>query len=372
MKLPTLIGMLLTGIVLGPYVLSVLDPKLLSISADLRRIALVIILTRAGLALNLKELKKVGRPAFLMCFIPASLELIGTITFAPLLLPISLLEAAIMGTVIAAVSPAVIVPKMLKIMEEKYGTAQSIPQMILAGASVDDVFVIVLFTVFTGLAQGGEIMASDFLQIPISIGTGIFIGIFTGLILVFFFQRYHMRDTIKVVILLSFAFLLLAFEEKMKGIIAISGLLAIMSIGITLLKKYQKLALRLSTKFTKLWVAAEILLFVLVGATVDIHYAFSAGLSALLVIVIALAFRMLGVALCLIGTSLHWKERLFCMIAYLPKATVQAAIGGIPLAMGLPCGKLILTVAVLSILITAPLGAFGVETTYKKWLQKEK
>lgn len=372
MKLPTLIGMLLTGIVLGPYVLQLLAPELLDISSDLRRIALVIILTRAGLALNLKELKKVGRPAVLMCFVPASLELTGMLLFAPTLLHISLLEAAIMGTVVAAVSPAVIVPKMLHLMEEKYGTAQSIPQMILAGSSVDDVFVIVLFTAFTGLAQGGEIAASDFLQIPISILMGVVIGIAVGAALVFFFKRFHMRDTVKVMILLSFAFLLLAFEEKMKGILPLSGLLAIMAIGITLLKRYDLLAIRISKKFTKLWVGAEILLFVLVGATVDVSYALTAGLAAVLLILIALLFRMAGVGLCLIGTSLTWKERLFCMIAYLPKATVQAAIGGIPLAMGLPCGKIVLTVAVLAILITAPLGAFGVDMTYKHLLKKEK
>ena len=368
-KLPALIGMILTGVILGPYMLDLLAPNLLDISADLRKLALVIILTRAGLALNLKDLKRVGRPAILMCFVPATFELIGILVFAPLLFPISLLDAAVMGTVIAAVSPAVIVPKMLYLLEHKYGTDKSIPQLIMAGGSVDDVFVIVLFTAFTALAAGGEMNIGQFAQIPISIVMGVLLGVLLGALFVYYFKHYHMRDSVKVILLLSISFLLIALEEEMKGIVPLSGLLAIMAIGITILKKYDVLAMRLSFKFTKLWVAAEILLFVLVGATVDLHYAVSAGLSAVLLILLALLFRMVGVYCSLLGTSLNTKERLFCMIAYTPKATVQAAIGAIPLGMGLPHGELILTVAVLSILITAPLGAVGIDMTYQKLLK---
>lgn len=371
LKLPGLLGMLLTGIILGPYVLNALEPSLLSVSVDLRQLALVIILTRAGLALDIKDLTKVGRPAVLMCFVPACFEIVGMMLVAPPLLHISLLDAAIMGSVVAAVSPAIIVPKMLNLMDQRYGTNKSIPQMIMAGGSVDDVFVIVMFTAFTGLALGGEISPISFLQIPVSIATGLVIGVFLGWCLTRYFKRYHMRDSVKVLILLSVSFLLVALERVLKGIVPISGLLAVMALGATLLKTYDVLAVRLSGKFSKLWVGAEILLFVLVGATVNIEYALGAGLAAIAVILLALLFRMLGVFVCMIKTPLTTKERLFCMIAYLPKATVQAAIGSLPLAMGLPCGEIVLTVAVLAILITAPLGAFGIDMTYKKLLAQE-
>ena len=371
LKLPGLLGMLLTGIILGPYVLNALEPSLLSVSVDLRQLALVIILTRAGLALDIKDLMKVGRPALLMCFVPACFEIVGMMLVAPPLLHISLLDAAIMGSVVAAVSPAIIVPKMLNLMDQRYGTNKSIPQMIMAGGSVDDVFVIVMFTAFTGLALGGEISPISFLQIPTSIVTGLVIGVFLGWCLTRYFKRYHMRDSVKVLILLSISFLLVALERVLKGIVPISGLLAVMALGATLLKTYDALAVRLSGKFSKLWVGAEILLFVLVGATVNIEYALGAGLAAIAVILLALLFRMLGVFVCMIKTPLTTKERLFCMIAYLPKATVQAAIGSLPLAMGLPCGEIVLTVAVLAILITAPLGAFGIDMTYKKLLVQE-
>lgn len=371
LKLPALIGMLLTGIALGPYVLNLLEPSLLSVSVDLRQLALVIILTRAGLALDIKDLMKVGRPALLMCFVPACFEIAGMMLIAPPLLGISLLDAAIMGTVVAAVSPAIIVPKMLHLMDQKYGTSKSIPQLIMAGGSVDDVFVIVMFTAFTGLALGGNISAVSFLQIPVSILSGLVLGVLLGWLLTRYFKRYHMRDSVKVLIILSVSFLLVALERVLKGILSVSGLLAVMALGATLLKNYEVLALRLSAKFSKLWVGAEILLFVLVGATVDIKYAVGAGLSAVVVILFSLLFRMAGVFVCMIKTQLTLKERVFCMIAYLPKATVQAAIGSLPLAMGLPCGKIVLTVAVLAILITAPLGAFGIDMTYKRLLEKE-
>lgn len=370
-KLPPLLGMIITGIILGPHTLNLIDQSVLSISSDLRQIALIIILTRAGLNLDINSLKKVGRPAILMCFLPACFEIIGMVLLAPPLLGISILDALIMGTVVAAVSPAVIVPKMLKLIETGYGKDKSIPQMIMAGASVDDVFVIVLFTSFTGLAQGESFSPISLIQVPISIILGIGLGILIGIILGFFFKKVHMRDSIKVIIILSISFLLVTLENSLKGIVPISGLIAIMSIGISLQKIRSDASKRISTKFSKLWVAAELMLFVLVGATVDIKYAFSAGIMAIVLIFGVLVFRMIGVLICLIKTKLNKKERLFCMIAYCPKATVQAAIGYIPLTMGLSCGNIVLTVAVLSILITAPLGAFFIELLYKRLLKKE-
>ncbi len=371
LRMPPLLGMLIVGIVLGPYALDWLDESLLSISADLRQIALIIILTRAGLNLNIHDLKKVGRPAILMCFLPACFEILGMLVLAPPLLHISYLDAAIMGAVVGAVSPAVIVPKMLRLMEEGYGTQKSIPQMILAGASVDDVFVIVLFSAFTGLAQGESLSPLRFAEIPVSILLGVLVGAALGLLLAFFFQRVHMRDSIKVLLILSLSFLLVALEDALEGIVPISGLLAVMSLGIALQRKRDVVAKRLSLKFSKLWVAAELLLFVLVGATVDLHYAYAAGLSAVVLIFGVLEFRMAGVWCCLLRTKLIFKERLFCMLAYMPKATVQAAIGSVPLAMGLSCGNIVLTVAVLAILITAPLGAFLIDLTYKKLLPRD-
>lgn len=367
-KLPSLLGMLLTGILLGPYVLNLLDPTILNISTDLRQIALIIILTRAGLNLDIKDLRRVGRPAILMCFIPACFEILGMLIFAPAFLGITRLEAAIMGTVVAAVSPAVIVPKMLKLMEEGYGKSKSIPQMIMAGASVDDVFVIVLFTAFTGLAKGGNITPARFLTIPTSIMFGLIGGIIVGLLLALLFTKTHIRDSGKVVIILSVSFLLVTVERSMTGTIGFSGLLAVMAMGATLQQKKHEVSTRLSNKFSKLWVCAEVLLFVLVGATVNISYVLKAGMSSILLIFCVLLFRMAGVFACLIKTSLNKRERVFSAFAYMPKATVQAAIGGLPLAMGLTCGDIVLTVAVLSILITAPLGAALVDATYKKLL----
>ena len=371
LKLPQLIGMLLTGIILGPYLLNLLDPKILSISADLRQIALIIILTRAGLNLDINDLKKVGRPAVLMCFLPATFEILAMIILAPKFLGLGLLDSAILGTVIAAVSPAVIVPKMLKLMEEGYGVDRSIPQLIMAGASVDDVFVIVLFTSFIGLASNGTFSMLNLIKIPTSILFGIFIGFLCAILLIYFFKKIHIRDSLKVIIILNISFLLVTFEHSLTGIIGFSGLLAIMSIGTGIQSKNTMLSKRLSVKYSKLWIAAEVMLFVLVGATVNIKYALGASIPAILLIITVLIFRMAGVFLCLVGTSLSYRERLFCMIAYCPKATVQAAIGSIPLSMGLPSGNIILTVAVLSILITAPLGAFAIDISYKKLLLKK-
>ena len=369
-KLPSLLGMLITGIVLGPYGLNLLDGSILGISADFRKIALIIILTRAGLGLDVSGLKKIGRPAVLMCFVPASFELIGMILLAPKLMGLTTLEAAVMGAVLAAVSPAVVVPRMVKLMDEGYGVKEGIPQLILAGASVDDVYVIVLFSTFVGMMQGEGASVLKFVNIPISIFLGIVIGLVLGVLLAHYFKKVHIRDTSKMLIILSISFLLVVIEDKLTTAITFSALIAIMFIGVGLQKKREVVAKRLSAKYGKLWVAAEVFLFVLVGATVNISYLGKVGIRALIVIICALIFRMLGVFICLLGTSLKRKERLFTMLAYTPKATVQAAIGGIPLALGFACGDTVLTVAVLAIVITAPLGAFAIDLSYKKWLSR--
>ena len=370
-KLPSLLGMLLTGIVLGPYVLNLLDDSILSISSELRKIALIIILTRAGLGLDLTGLKKIGRPAVFMCFVPASFEMLGMILLAPKIMGVSVLEAAVMGAVLAAVSPAVVVPRMVKLMEEGYGTKQGIPQLILAGASVDDVYVIVLFSTFLGMMQGKGVSAVSFINIPVSILLGIAIGLILGAALSLYFEKVHIRDTAKVLIILSISFFLVVIEDTLMTPITFSALIAIMFIGIGLKKKREVVAVRLSAKYGKLWVAAEIFLFVLVGATVNITYLKNVGVKALIPIAGALIFRMLGVFVCLTKTEFTGKERLFVMMAYTPKATVQAAIGGIPLSLGLACGDIVLTVAVLAIVLTAPLGAFAIDLSYKKLLLKE-
>lgn len=371
-KLPSLLGMLITGIVLGPYVLNVLDIKLLGISADLRKIALIIILTRAGLGLDLTSLKKIGRPAVLMCFVPATFELAGMLLLAPRLMGMSLLEAAVMGAVLAAVSPAVVVPRMVKLMEEGYGVKEGIPQLILAGASVDDVYVIVLFSTFSGMMQGEGASVIRFVNIPVSIILGMIIGLTIGVLLAFYFQKVHIRDTAKVLIILGISFLLAAAEDSLTTPVTFSALIAIMFIGVGLQRKREAVAKRLAVKYGKLWVAAEVFLFVLVGATVNIGYLGRVGVRALLVIAGALLFRMAGVWVCLLGTGLKRGEKAFTMLAYTPKATVQAAIGGIPLALGFACGDTVLTVAVLAIVLTAPLGAFAIDLSYRKLLTKSK
>lgn len=376
-KLPRIIGMLLTGIVLGPYVLNVLDPSILSISADLRKMALIIILLKAGLSLDLKDLKKAGRPAILLSFVPASCEILGYVLFAPVILGVNRVEAAVMGAVLAAVSPAVVVPRMVSLMEKKYGTKKAVPQMIMAGASCDDIFVIVLFTTFLSMAQGDGVNMINFLNIPVSLLLGILLGMVTGYGLYLFFEtsyahKHCVRNSMKVIIILGFAFLLIAVEGWLEGKVSISGYLAVVSMACMLkLKSTSFVSKRLSEKFGKLWLAAEVILFVLVGAAVDIRYMLKAGIAAVLMIFTALVFRTIGVLLCMIKTDLTWKERLFCVIAYLPKATVQAAIGSVPLAAGLPCGEIVLSVAVMAIILTAPLGAIGMDATYQKLLEKE-
>lgn len=371
LKLPELLGMLLTGIVLGPFALNLISAEILNISTELRKIALIIILTRAGLGFDLSKLKTIGRPAIMMCFLPACFELVGTIVIAPQLLGVSVIEAAIMGSVLAAVSPAVVVPRMLKLTDEGYGTSKRIPQLILAGASVDDVFVIVLFSTFTGLVQGNKASAMSFVNIPVSIILGAGIGLALGYLLAVFFKKVHIRDTLKVLIMLSLAFFLVTAENFMTTAITFSSLIAIMFVGIGLNKKRKVVAGRISQKFGKLWIGAEIFLFVLVGASVDIGHLGDISVKALAIIFGALLFRMVGVFVCLIKTRLSLKERLFTMLAYTPKATVQAAIGGIPLAMGLSCGNAVLSLSVLAIVLTAPLGAFAIDLSYKTLLTKD-
>ena len=377
LKMPRIIGMLVTGIVLGPYVLDFLDPSILSISSELRKLALIIILLKAGLSLDLKDLKKAGRPAILMSFVPATCEITCYILFAPLLLGINRIEAAVMGAVLGAVSPAVVIPRMVMLMEEKYGTKKAIPQMIMAGASCDDIFVIVLFTTFLSMAQGGSADIIDFVNIPVSIVLGIFLGAVTGYGLYLFFEtsyahKHCVRNSTKVIIVLGFSMLLVSVEGWLEGKVSVSGLLAVVSMACVIkIKSTAFVSKRLSEKFGKLWIAAEVVLFVLVGAAVDIRYTLSAGIAAVFMIFIALIFRTAGVLICTIKTKLNMKERIFCVIAYLPKATVQAAIGSVPLAAGLASGKIILSVAVLAIIITAPLGALGIDNTYKKLLEKE-
>lgn len=378
LRLPRMIGMLATGIVLGPYVLNALDPSILGISTDLRQMALIIILIKAGLSLDLADLKKVGRPALLMSFLPALFEIAAFVLFAPYLLGVTRLEAAVMGAVLGAVSPAVVVPKMVYLMDIGYGTDKSIPQLVLAGSSLDDVFVIVLFSTFVGMAQGGAASLLDFTEIPVSILLGAALGALAGWLLALFFEtayshRQMVRNSVKVIVVLGVSFLLTAAETWLKGAVPVSGLLAVMSMACILqVKSAAGVSKRLSEKFGKLWLAAEVLLFVLVGAAVDIRYTLAAGMAAVGMIFLALTLRSLGVLLCLLRTPLNAKERLFCVLAYLPKATVQAAIGAVPLSLGLPCGKLVLSVAVLSILVTAPLGALGMELGYKRLLTCKK
>ena len=376
--LPRIIGMLFTGILLRPNVFNLLDSSILLISPQLRQMALIIILLKAGLSLNLSDLRQVGRPAVMMSFVPASFEILAFLLFGPFILGISRVEAALLGSVLAAVSPAVVIPRMVQLMEEKYGTDKSIPQMIMAGASCDDIFVIVLFSTFLGMAQGGSVRAADFLNIPVSIVLGILLGAVFGYGLSCFFERayekkHYIRNSMKVVVVLGMSFLLMSVEAWLEDVVSVSGLLAVVSMACMIkIKSAPIVSKRLSEKFGKLWVAAEVMLFVLVGAAVDIRYTMGAGAAAVLMIAIALGFRAVGVCLCLAGTKLNRRERLFGIIAYLPKATVQAAIGSVPLAAGLPCGQLVLSVAVLSILITAPLGAVGMDLTYRKFLETEK
>lgn len=375
LKIPRIIGMLITGVVLGPYVLDLLDSSILGISSELRQMALVIILIKAGLSLDLKDLKRVGRPAIMLSFIPASCEIVAYTIFAPMIFgSITLIEGAVMGAVLSAVSPAIVVPRMVNLMEKGIGTKKGIPQMILAGASMDDIFVIVLFTTFVSMAQGNGVNLISFANIPVSIVLGILLGAVAGLALSWFFETNYahknlVRNSVKVIIILGTAFLLLTIETALKGTVPVSGLLAVVSMSLVIgIRSVKEVTARLQEKFGKLWIAAEVILFVLVGAAVDIRYTLRAGLGALAMIFIALSIRALGVLLCTIKTPLNKKERLFCVLSYMPKATVQAAIGSVPLAMGLSCGNLVLSVAILAIVITAPLGAFGIDIGYKRLL----
>ncbi len=378
LRLPRIVGMLVTGIVLGPYALDLLDASILGISAELRQMALVIILIKAGLSLNIADLKKVGRPAVLMSFLPAIFEILAFVVIAPWLLGVTQIEAAVMGAVLGAVSPAVVVPRMVRLMETRYGTGKGIPQLLLAGASLDDVFVIVLFSTFVGIAQGGTASLVNFIGIPVSILLGLALGGITGVLLAAFFEtscahKRCVRNSVKVMIVLGFAFILIAVETWLDGIVPLSGLLAVMGMACALrMRSPAFVSRRLCEKFGKLWLAAEVILFVLVGAAVDIRYTADAGVAAVGMILIALCFRAVGVLLSLVKTQLTARERLFCVISYLPKATVQAAIGSIPLSLGLPCGNIVLSVAVLSILITAPLGAIGMDISYRTLLVKER
>lgn len=369
MKLPSLLGMIIVGILISPYCFDLIDESILQISSDIRQIALVIILTRAGLSLNIDDLKKVGRPAILMCFVPACIEMVAVLVLAPLLFKTTLLESAIIGSVMAAVSPAVVVPRMIRLIEEGFGTKESVPQLILAGASVDDVFVIVVFTSLMALATTGDTSIVNFIQIPTSILLGVLLGAILGVLFVLFFKRFEVKDIVKVLIILSISFMLLEIQNQLEDVVAISGLLAIMSMGIIIKRKNNDLATRLSMIYNKLWLGSEIFLFVLVGVAVNLKYALNAGLSVIILVILALIFRMLGVFISLLGANLNHKEKLFCMMAYTPKATVQAAIGTIPMMMGLECGELVLTIAVISILVSAPFGAICVDNTYKKLLR---
>ncbi len=366
---PGLFGMIIAGILTGPYALNLIDASVLNISADIRRIALIIILIRAGLKLDLSDLKRVGRPAVWMCFLPACFEIIGMVLLAPPILGMSRLDAAILGAVVGAVSPAVVVPRMIRLIDEGYGTRQGIPQMILAGASVDDVFVIVMFTTFTSLAQGQEVSLRAFFNVPLSVLIGIVVGYAAGYLLQKWFSRTKMSLVITVILLLSVSFLMSAAENAWP-VIPFASLIAIMSMGTAIKRTDAPMAVRLSGQYDKMWTVAEIFLFVLVGALVAIDHVKEAGLASIALVGMVLVFRMLGVLFCVLGTDLNRREKLFCMIAYTPKATVQAAIGGIPLAMGLSCGETVLTVSVVAILLTAPLGAFGIDLTYRRFLKK--
>ncbi|MCM1328638.1 MAG: cation:proton antiporter [Ruminococcus sp.] len=369
-RFPALFGMIIAGIIIGPHGLNLLEVSILGISSEIRRIALIIILIRAGLKLNIGDLKKVGRPAVMMCFVPACFEIIGMILLAPKLLGLSLLDSAILGAVVGAVSPAVVVPRMINLIDGGYGTERGIPQMILAGASVDDVFVIVMFTAFTGLAQGESVSFSSFINIPVSIIIGTAAGLAVGLLMFWFFAKFKINTVVQVILVLSASFVLNWIEE-VSAVIPFAGLIAIMAAGTQIKRKSAETAKGLSSVFDKLWIPSEIFLFVLVGASVATDSVKSAGFSAVILIWGVLIFRMAGVFVCVAKTGLNVKEKIFCMLAYTPKATVQAAIGGLPLAMGLSCGGTVLTVSVIAILITAPLGAFAIDLTYKKFLEKK-
>lgn len=365
--LPRIIGMLFVGILTGPYLLNIIDPSVLEISGEIRKIALIIIIVKAGLSLDINDLKRIGRTAVMLCFVPATLELLAFLLFAPYLMGVTRLQAAILGAVMGAVSPAVTIPRLTQMIDEGYGVKKGIPQMLIAGASADDIYVIVIFTTLVGMEAGDRVNALSFLKIPTEILLGILAGILLGIVLSLFFSKFHMRDSLKVTIITALSMILYWLE----GVIPVSGLLAVMTVGIVLNRKRPDVAKRLSIKYNKLWVAAEIFLFVLVGATVNISYVSKAGLGMIVMLFIGLMFREAGTLVSIVKTGLNKKEILFCLISELPKATVQAAIGGVPLTMGLECGNVVLTMAVVSIVITAPLGAIGMDISKERLISKD-
>ena len=369
-KIPGLLGMLILGIVIGPYGFNLLQPDIINISADLRKIALIIILLRAGFGINKDVLKRVGNSALKMSCIPGLIEGFFIAFASVKFLNFTFIQGGILGFIIAAVSPAVVVPSMLKLIENKIGEDKGIPTLILAGASIDDVFAITIFSAFLGLYSGEHINISiQLLSIPLSIILGIVAGLIIGIIMVKVFNKYNIRDAKKVLLVLCSAILLTELENLLKSKIEIASLLGVMTISFIIVEKMPKIGERLAMKFNEIWVFAEILLFVLVGAEVNIHVAFDSGLVGIIIILIGLIGRSIGVMLSLLGTDLNWKERLFCVISYIPKATVQAAMGAVPLSLGVESGDIILAIAVLSILITAPLGAIGINLTAKKLLK---
>lgn len=369
LRIPGLIGMLIVGIVMGPYVLDVLDPALLEVSADFRMLALIVILLRAGLETRKDTLNRVGKTALIMSTVPAIFEGFVIALIAPSLLGLTYLEGAILGAIIAAVSPAVVVPFMIKFIDQKLGTNKGIPTMILAASSVDDVFVIVVFSMLLGIytGAGGSIFLKA-LELPVSILLGIGIGTATGFALYRLFKRYKPRATKTSMIVVGTAVLLTWIEEGLRPYLPLSALLGVMTVGFILLEKSEPMAHQISKKLSKVWVLAEILLFALVGAQVNIHVAWDAGLAGAALIGIGLLARSAGTYLSVMGADFNLKERLFCVVSYIPKATVQAAIGAIPLSAGVAGGETILAVAVLSILLTAPLGALGIDILGKRFL----
>lgn len=367
LHLPRIIGMLLAGVILGPHFLNLLDSSIIDISVDLRKIALIIIIVRAGLSLDITDLKKTGRPAVMLCFIPATFEMLAFVIFAPAIMGVTRLQAAILGAVMGAVSPAVTVPRLTKMIDDGYGVKKGIPQMLIAGASADDIYVIVLFTTLVGIEAGGSMDAMSLLRIPLEIILGTLLGAVTGIILSVFFKKVHMRDSLKITIIMALSMLMYWVE----GLVPVSGLLAVMTTGIAVNMRRPDVSKRLSAKFSKLWVAAEIFLFVLVGSTVNIEYVTRAGIGMAVMLFIGLLFREAGTWLSILKTGLNKKEIAFCLISEIPKATVQAAIGGVPLAMGLSCGDTVLTMAVLAIVITAPIGAIGMDMTEHRLISKD-
>ncbi|MCF7932066.1 MAG: cation:proton antiporter [Acholeplasmataceae bacterium] len=357
LMMPALVGMIGAGVILGPFVFDLIDGTILEVSPELRQIALVVILIRAGLTIDFEDFKKIGKSALFLSFIPATVEIIAIVIFAPLFFGISLIDAMILGTVLAAVSPAVVVPRMIKLIDQGYGHDKRVPHLVLASASVDDVYVLVLFASFLRLGQGDTLSFSGVAAIPVAVIFGVFLGLFVGEVFVRFVKHVHLRDTVKVLIILSVGLLFVVLEEALHGVVPISGLIAVIAFAAMLLKRHDVMAKRLVRKFEKIWVVAEIALFVLVGAVLDLKAALLIGLMAVVFVILMLIFRSFGVLIALLGSGLDKREKRFVVMAYLPKATVQAAIGAVPLAYGIESGQLILTLAVLSILLTAPLGA---------------